>query len=466
MILSQGVPNPTTHIGQKLHEIRKQRGLRLTDVARGIVSVGYLSMIEQGQRTPSPQVLSALAARLDVDQAVLEAGSFASARLTDVIEIQEALWHHLIGDYSEAIRRYRQVLKRGSTVAGEATRGISRSLLRAGEPQEALHMVRRRAAALFTVGDWATEAGNSLTAGLCLLQLGDLSAAHESLQHAADITGLHAPGSDMHLSSLVYLGRCQLRRGLVSAANSSFQSFLSDFSSLRPMHTLATTASHWWVQAFEQIGSHDLVGAIRTRERALALRSLVATADVKLRMAVECVGYLVRARSSESLAMAAQAAHQLRTVQMSDVDPRVRSNLLLVSAEVALAMHAPHDALEFVDEAVSVVPSPDLAWASMIRALAYETLADLEAARENADEARARVGSVTEFSRSSDEVTEPWEVLAAFYRRLGDDDTAWECMRLAVAGAGINSSYFPAARMADRSELTPTKEQTHAQPVR
>ncbi|NDB18270.1 MAG: XRE family transcriptional regulator, partial [Actinobacteria bacterium] len=96
-----------THIGHRLHQIRKERGLRLSDVARDIVSVGYLSMIEQGQRTPSSQVLRALAARLDVDQAVLESGSFASARLADVIELQEAMWHHVIGDYPEAIRRYR-----------------------------------------------------------------------------------------------------------------------------------------------------------------------------------------------------------------------------------------------------------------------------------------------------------------------------------------------------------------------
>ncbi|NDB19036.1 MAG: hypothetical protein EB027_07250, partial [Actinobacteria bacterium] len=337
--------------------------------------------------------------------------------------------------------------------------GLGRSLLRSGDAKEALNAARRRAAGLIAEGDWATQAGNSLLIGLCLLQLGDLPAAHESLQDAVDVTSARAPGTDLHSSALVYLGRCQLRRGLVAPAVASFESFLSNPAALRPMQPLAATARHWWSLGEDQIKSNDLVGAIRTRERALALQSVVTTASVKLRMAVECVGYLVRSRTAESLAMAAQAAYQLRALPPHDVEPRFRSDLLLVSAEVELAMHSPHEALAFVHEALQASRNPDIAWAAMVRALAYESLSDFIAAREHADIARARVGKPNLQGRSSDEVTEPWEVLAALYRRLGEQDIAWECMRNAAAGAGVYSSFFPQQRPAKQPhELTVADE--------
>ncbi len=459
MSAGQGSFGPMTHIGHRIHQLRKERGLRLSDVAQDIVSVGYLSMIEQGQRTPSSQVLRALAARLDVDQAVLESGSFASARLADVIELQEAMWQHIIGDYPDAIRRYRNLLQRGSTVASEATRGLARSLLRSGDAKAALHVSRRRVAGLITDGDWATQSGNSLLIGLCLLQLGDLEAAHEHLQAAVDVATTHGRGTDLHATSLVYLGRCQLRRGLISPAVASFEAFLNNPAALRPMQPLAATALHWWALGEDQIMSSDLVGAIRTRERALALQSVVAVASVKLRMAVECVGYLVRSRTPETLAMAGHTAHQLRSLPVADVEPRFRSDLLLVSAEVALAMHAPHEALMFVDDAVQASKSPDIAWAEMIRALASETLSDLDAALEHADLARAQVGKHVAQGHSADEVTEPWEVLAALYRRLGQEDIAWDCMRNAAAGAGVYSSFFPQPRRAVQEPELPAQQE-------
>lgn len=442
MTIDQGELSGASHIGLRLQQIRKERRLRLADVARDIVSVGYLSMIEQGQRTPSASVLTALAARLDVDQAVLESGSFASARLGDVLGLQDALWQHLTGHHEEAVRRYRALLQRGSTVAGEATRGLARALLRSGSPADALAVVRRRAATLIPEGDWATEASNHLIVGLSLLHLGDLTAAHQSLQAAVDVAGRSAAGSDLHASSLVYLGRCQLRRGMVAQAVASFEEFLAHPGSLTPFQSLEGTARHHWAMANEQMAKQDLVGAIRTRERAIALQSLVAAARVKLRMALECAGYLLRVKTPAALAMAAQAAHRLRSLTTDSVDARFASDLMLVSAEIELAMHSPQEALVYVD-AACCDRAADIAWASMIRALAHEALSNPDMAKEEADRTRAGIGSPRFVGRGSDQMTEPWEVLAALYRRLGEEELAWECMRKASIGAGVHSSLFP-----------------------
>ena len=94
------------HLGRRLQQTRQQRGLRLVDVAKGIVSVGYLSMIEQGQRRPSPEVIRALARRLDVDVAVLEADSLGSPRLDDVMQWQDACWSFAQGDLHDAAQRF------------------------------------------------------------------------------------------------------------------------------------------------------------------------------------------------------------------------------------------------------------------------------------------------------------------------------------------------------------------------
>ena len=55
-------------LGQSIAAARKQRGLRQCDLATlAYISPGYLALLEQNRRRPSPDVYRALSTALDVD---------------------------------------------------------------------------------------------------------------------------------------------------------------------------------------------------------------------------------------------------------------------------------------------------------------------------------------------------------------------------------------------------------------
>lgn len=59
--------NPADDIGRRLAELRRDRGVRVTDLARDVgVSAGLISQIERGRSRPSVSTLFALAQALDV----------------------------------------------------------------------------------------------------------------------------------------------------------------------------------------------------------------------------------------------------------------------------------------------------------------------------------------------------------------------------------------------------------------
>ena len=55
-----------TELGRRLRAARLAKGWTQTDLAGDLVSVGYVSRLESGQRRPNATVLAGLAARLDV----------------------------------------------------------------------------------------------------------------------------------------------------------------------------------------------------------------------------------------------------------------------------------------------------------------------------------------------------------------------------------------------------------------
>lgn len=122
MLLSEG-------LGARLRDARLALGLTQTQAAEGIVTGAFLSLIESGQRTPSPKVASALAARLRLSlddeaaqsaEAVAVVGVEVALRLGDVVTaaaqlesipattpkrwLYEGLLAEQRGDYDTALR--------------------------------------------------------------------------------------------------------------------------------------------------------------------------------------------------------------------------------------------------------------------------------------------------------------------------------------------------------------------------
>lgn len=56
-----------SHLGFYLKQVRKEKKLTQTKLAEGICSRSYISLLEQGQVTPSPEIVTQLAQKLKVD---------------------------------------------------------------------------------------------------------------------------------------------------------------------------------------------------------------------------------------------------------------------------------------------------------------------------------------------------------------------------------------------------------------
>ena len=72
-----------TSIGQRIKALRLSKGLKQQDLVSDKVSLGYVSLIEQGKRTPSGKALSAIAESLGVGVAMLTVGDSSNISQQD-----------------------------------------------------------------------------------------------------------------------------------------------------------------------------------------------------------------------------------------------------------------------------------------------------------------------------------------------------------------------------------------------
>ena len=426
-----------SHVGSRLQRVRQDRGLRLVDVARGIVSVGYLSMIEQGQRRPSDSVIKALAKRLDVDVAVLESDSLGSPRLDDVLAWQDACWWFSQQQFDEAARAFEGIIRQQSSMVPNATRWLARTYFEQGRCDDALTLLMRPVAALCEPHDLWTAVYIDLLSGLCLLKLGDLDAAEESLQRAADAAREHLPGSNLHMYSLGYLGRCHVRRGHMQAALHVLTECYATMDLLAPGSNLESLALQCRGLAEAARASEDLVSAIRLNERANVYANMRRVATHGAMIALEIAAFHLRIGAAPDLARASQIAERVIMTMSGERTAGIRSRASLVLAEVALRNSDADAASAAVERAKAALPDWDRPWVHAVEALIWELRGDSPKALQAAEAAAAAIGETAEGLRRTDELTEPWEVLAGLFRRLGESERAWQCMRNAVKGAGV-----------------------------
>jgi transcriptional regulator with XRE-family HTH domain len=71
----------TTEIGRRLRDLRRERGLKQSDLAGEGMSVSYLSLLESGKRPVTPAILHRLAAQLDCSVEYLRTGQEADQDL-------------------------------------------------------------------------------------------------------------------------------------------------------------------------------------------------------------------------------------------------------------------------------------------------------------------------------------------------------------------------------------------------
>jgi transcriptional regulator with XRE-family HTH domain len=175
--------------GSRLRQERLKAGLSQSDLASGIMSPSHISLLESGQRSPSPELLEQLAERLGVTPKYLSSGPSAQAaesRRKDLLFAEMALKN---GDIELAERLLRSLVDELDTTASvelavRARHLYARALEGLGRLEEAASELREAISVAQIAGLPLEALEMTITLSGCARESGDFVTAVELLTSA------------------------------------------------------------------------------------------------------------------------------------------------------------------------------------------------------------------------------------------------------------------------------------------
>ncbi|MFJ9616204.1 helix-turn-helix domain-containing protein [Streptomyces noursei] len=355
----------TNNFGQKLRSLRLQRGLSQNDLAEPGLSAGYISLLENGKRPPTSEVILRIAARLDVSPEVLSSAQEASVqpRATGSVELDYAIQVTLLrgdlafadGDVSGACDLFTVALDDSvHSVADhmEAVHRLARACEHLGELDRAaelyrqwldLHQQQRTSGWVHT---WVVCA-TALTR--CMLELGRLDEAVafgvESLAQARTLGVDGTPPAVELASSVQYAHHCRGGGGRTDIDSGAVEEAAAGFLS-RDVQVAAYSQA---AQAAEDNGDQEsayalLVEAFHTKvmdTRAVAGDRIAVTALAN----IAHQGGRLPAQLQSHVRPAVQRLQQFGTAVDASLGTAGFASILLNSGESEEAHRTAADAL-------------------------------------------------------------------------------------------------------------------------
>ncbi len=334
-----GSQNP---ISQRIKEIRRERGLSQSQLAHPELSDSYISLIESGQRTPTPAVLELLASKLGCSVSYLINGVTATEMEDLELNLQYARLALENGETSEARRRYEELLDhehaaRLTSIRLEAAYGAALAAEACGDVDSAISMLYRLRE---RDGDSLTTERHiaiGIALSRCHIAQGDLKAAVQVAEQMMD--EMAGPRWSGWTEELVELGAtllgAYLERGDLLRAHHFTAELLSAANALGTPR--AIVAANW-----NAATAADLTGrgdeAVPLAERALAVQSETGDPRNLARLRVEYAFIRLRNRPSDAATcrdILLNAEEELRRSAASTID-RAHCHLYLAHAEMAL----------------------------------------------------------------------------------------------------------------------------------
>ncbi|HLR97190.1 MAG TPA: tetratricopeptide repeat protein [Jiangellaceae bacterium] len=266
------VPEESSLVGQRIRTRRIELGLSQADVAEGMLSPSYVSLVESGRRQPAASALAHIAERLRTDVEYLRDGVDATVRNRARLELSKAEVLVRQGQYEPALRSLETLADDpGLNEEQQRHRGMVLALLheRQGDLETALVVLAelRQSARR----NRATEPWLDLAQAMarCYHEAGDLDMAiqvgEEAMSHAADL-GLTASDEYVRLGSSV-LG-CYIDRGDLAHATMLATDLVRSVDEMGAPHSRGAV---YWNAAFVAEARGDLAQALMLVDRALAL---------------------------------------------------------------------------------------------------------------------------------------------------------------------------------------------------
>lgn len=432
----------TTPVGHRIRTRRLELGLSQADIAEGMLSPSYVSLVESGRRQPAASALAHIAERLHIDVEYLRDGVDASVRTQARLALARAEMALRDGHAHEAYEAFTSLAGDpglNDEQARQARLGRALAKERAGELETAIDLLT----ALVTearqapeVQPWL-EASEALTR--CYRELGDIDMAvqtgDEALRGASDL-GLDGTDEYVRLGGTVLAA--YYSRGDQARSNALARELVELADRLGSPQTRG--AAYWNASIIAE-SRGELAQALSLADRALAMYGESDDARNLARLRVTH-GWLL----------------------MQGDDPKPREALeILDTVRAQVEMHAGAIDLEYLmhlrgralyqlgrlDEARDCLadlvmatdqePHLDAAEARLLLASIHHELGDDDAALAEAAAAAATIGGMRAFRQAAT----AWRELGDLYRDLGRTEEALDAFDRALQAARVVRSPVP-----------------------
>lgn len=322
---------PQPEFGERLRRLRRQQGLKQSDLTGESLSASYVSRIESGGRAVTQHIAQLLADRLGVDVSVFQSNRAAIAA-DSLVEGQQALTS---GDYEAAVNILETLLAKaqGTPLAVEwhARQSLTTALGNLGRLAE----WRRHQARLVSL---AVEAESprllaSAYTGLsnCLRRAGEIDRAYTAARSAVEHSR-HPDVPESHrVPSLIALIAAESEAGHAGEAASHAEELVDALTEQTPPRLRAKVL---WAAASAQVGREGFDGIMALLHKAMA--ELPSGEDLitwaRLRLAAVSLHYRagrpIDEQTRDSFDMAS------RVLRLTGI-PIYRAQLDLLEAEMA-----------------------------------------------------------------------------------------------------------------------------------
>ncbi len=442
---------PSSAIGERIQARRLELGLTQAEVAAGMLSPSYLSLVESGRRQPAPAALKHIAERLAVDADFLRDGIDAEVRHRARLALGHAELALRRGDVEDAYQRFR-ALDRDPGLSEEQHRqvrmGRARAAERKGDLDEALGILVELAEEARKEPEVRPWLDVSEALSHCYQQAGDLDLAihtgEDAMRTAAEL-GLE--GSDEYVRLGCTVLSAYYERGDLARATMLAGELVNVADNSGAPHTRGTA---YWNAAIVAESRGRLGEALALVDRA---QELFGESDDLRNLARLRVGYawLLLQQSPPQAARALELLDDVRSeitayggaVDLGYCDTE-RARALLLLGRIGDAKAAVEGAL------ISLGSQPRIE-AARARLLLGRILRE-QGRTADCLEQCAAAAAILESLGPSRQVASAWRELGDLYREIGrvDDalagyDQAFRAVRVAPAtGVGpVTTSLLP-----------------------
>lgn len=258
---------------RRLRQSRRALGLSQEELAGGVLSASYVSLLEAGKRSPTSEVLALLADRLQCSVSYLIEGvdpaEHEKARLT--LEYAELALRN--GEAPDALVQLEALLHAASGLGAEhlwrARRLHARALEGTGRLEQALAEFEALKTDAAADKRFAEELQLAVDLVRCYQEVGDVSLAIDLGQSTLErLAALELAGTDDHARLVSALIGAYYERGDVRRAAMLAEATISQMDAIGSRHARAAV---YWNASLTREATGDTAGALILAERAVAL---------------------------------------------------------------------------------------------------------------------------------------------------------------------------------------------------